>query len=263
MRFAENEPEFYDLTNMTWEEIKGALETIKLAIIPIGAHEQHGPHMVESCDAVLAEKMSQKLAARLHPYALVTPTVNMGISPHHMKFPGTITLRSSTLIAILRDMVSSLKQHGIQKFLFLNAHGGNMSTLNVAVTILTEELGVEIYCAKTTASAKKAISEHVKSALFGHSCEREVSEALYLAPEMIRFDKITKGQIKEGGRWKHLRPGKALQGFYRYEEMTGNGCIGDATKASREIGMKIVEEAIENLVREIGELLDLNTKSIY
>ncbi|KAB7705614.1 creatininase family protein [Bacillus aerolatus] len=249
--------ECYDLTKMTWKEVEESLKTVELAIIPVGAHEQHGPHMAESCDAILAEKMAERLGKRMFPYVMVTPTVNMGVSPHHLNFPGTISLQPTTLIAILKDMVSSLKHHGIKKFLFLNAHGGNISTLNVASTALSQELDVEIYYAKTTASAKKSIESFVSSPLFGHSCEREVSEALYLAPELVRLSKLAKGDIQQRGRWKQLRPGKAIQGFYRYEEMTNNGCIGDATKASREIGEKIVEEALDNLSKELFQLMDL------
>jgi creatinine amidohydrolase len=247
----------YDLTSMTWKEVEEALKTVQFAIIPIGAHEQHGPHMVESCDAVLAEKMAKKLGQRMFPYALVTPTINMGVSQHHLNFPGTISLQPTTLIAILKDVISSLKHHGIEKYLFLNSHGGNQSTLDVASMMLTKELDVEIYYAKTTASAKKAIQENVTSPLFGHSCEREVSEALYLAPELVRPEKLEKGDIQEEGRWKQLRPGKAIQGFYFYEEMTKNGCIGDGTKASWEIGQQIVEEALGNLSNELYQLLDL------
>lgn len=253
----------YDLTEMTWEEVEIALQTVKLAIIPIGAHEQHGPHMVESCDAVLATEMAKKLSEKLYPHVLMTPTVNMGVSQHHMNFPGTITLQPTTLIAILRDMLSSLNHHGISKFLFLNAHGGNQSTLNVASTMLTSELDVDIYFSKTTASAKTAISEYITSSLFGHSCERELSEAYYLAPHLIRPNKITKGDINYGEKWEHLRPGKAIQGFYKYEEMTSNGCIGDATKASKEIGERIVEEALNNLEKELYKLLDLERVSVH
>ncbi|WP_428909136.1 creatininase family protein [Niallia sp. Krafla_26] len=249
--------EYYDLTSMTWEEVKDALDTIQFAIIPIGAHEQHGPHMVESCDAVLAERMAKKLCERMHPYAVVTPVINMGVSQHHLNFPGTIALQPTTLIAILRDMIASLQFHGINKFLLLNSHGGNQSTLNLASLTLSKELSVEIYFAKTTASAKHSIKEFITSPLFGHSCEREVSEALYLAPELIRPDKITKGTIQDQGRWKQLRPGNAIQGYYSYDEMTENGCIGDATKASREIGERIVEEALDNLVRELSQLLKI------
>lgn len=246
----------YRLTEMTWPEVKEALKTVKLAIIPVGAHEQHGPHMAESCDAVLATELSNRLAERLYPHALVTPTVNMGVSIHHINFPGTITLRPETLISVLRDMVWSLKQHGIEKFLFLNSHGGNQSTLSVACTTLTHELGVEIFYAKSTASAKNAIKENIQSTLFGHSCEREVSEALYLAPHLVRLDKLEKGDIQEG-KWRNLRPGNPLQGTYQYEEMTANGCIGDATKGSYEIGRQIVEEALDQLEKSIREMLDL------
>ncbi len=250
----------YMLTKMTWEEVRDSLETVKLAIIPIGAHEQHGPHMAESCDAVLAERMAEKLGERLFPHVLVAPTVNMGVSPHHLNFPGTISLKPDTLIAVLRDVVKSLRHHGIKQFLFLNAHGGNQSTLSVASTMFADELDVEVYVAKTTASAKKAVAEHIKSPIFGHSCEREVSEALYLAPELVRTEKLTKGEFVTGGRWKNLRPGSVLQGFYHYEEMTSNGCIGNGTQGSREIGENIVTEAIENIASAIEEILGLHVQ---
>ncbi|WP_071395775.1 creatininase family protein [Bacillus tuaregi] len=252
----------YDLTAMTWEEVKESLQNVKFVIIPIGAHEQHGPHMVESCDAVLAERMAKKLGERMYPYALVTPTINMGVSQHHLNFPGTISLRPETLMAILKDMISSLKHHGVEKFLLLNSHGGNQSTLSLASLTLSNELDVEVYYAKTTASAKNAIGRLVESKLFGHSCEREVSEALYLAPELVRKEKLVKGAIQETGRWKQLRPGKAIQGFYTYEEMTENGCIGDATKGSLEIGEQIVEEALDNLSSELVTLMKIEAEVV-
>jgi creatinine amidohydrolase len=247
-------PKAYLLTQMTWPEVEQALLTVKIAIIPLGAHEQHGPHMVESCDAVLAEEMGKRLTEKLYPEALMTPTINMGVSPQHMRFPGTISLDPTTLIAILRDMIKSLKHHGIQNFLILNSHGGNQATLGVAVDILTRELDVHIFYAKTTASAKDVMDKNIESKLYGHSCEREVSEALYLAPHLVRADKLEKADFQEG-KWKMLRPGNPLQGFYYYDEMTKNGCIGDATKGSREIGMEIVETALERLTNAVKEVL--------
>ncbi|SDH15589.1 creatinine amidohydrolase [Alteribacillus persepolensis] len=248
----------YLLSEMTWEEVEEAMKTVEMAIVPIGAHEQHGPHMVESCDAVLATELANRLAERLFPEVFVTPTVNMGVSPHHLNFPGTISLKPETLTAVIRDIVDSLTHQGIRKFLLLNSHGGNQSTLGAAVTSLSQETGADIYFAKTTASAKEAMSRHIDSRLFGHSCEREVSEALYLAPDLVRLDRLEKGDIQTGGYWEWLRPGQALQGFYRYEEMTKNGCIGDATKASAGIGEEIVEEALDNLTTSIQALLMKN-----
>ncbi|TLS53609.1 creatininase family protein [Paenibacillus antri] len=244
----------YRLTEMTWPEVKEALRTVRIAVIPLGAHEQHGPHMNESCDAVLAEEMAVRLAAKLFPVAIVTPTINMGVSPHHLHFPGTISLQPSTLIAVLRDMVHSLKRHGIENVLVLNAHGGNQNTLAVAAETITQELGIRFYYAKTTASAKDVMDRTISSKLYGHSCEREVSEALYLAPRLVREDRLEKGDIQEG-RWRKLRPGSPLQGFYYYEEMTRNGCIGDATQASRAIGEEIVETALVRLAEAVREVL--------
>jgi creatinine amidohydrolase len=246
----------YLLTDMTWPEVKEALETVKIAILPLGAHEQHGPHMTESCDAVLAEEMAKRLTEKLYPEAIMTPTINMGISSHHIHFPGTISLEPATLIAILRDMINSLKHHRIKKFLILNSHGGNQSTLGVAVDTLTRECDVEIYYAKTTASAKDKMNNLIQSKLYGHSCDREVSEALYLAPHLVRTDKLVKGDIQEGkGKWQKLRPGNPLQGFYYYEEMTQNGCLGDATKASYDIGKEIIETALDRLTKAVKEIL--------
>ncbi|WP_367888812.1 creatininase family protein [Paenibacillus naphthalenovorans] len=247
-------PNPYFLTRMTWPEVEQALKTVKIAIIPLGAHEQHGPHMVESCDAVLAEEMGKRLTERLYPEAILTPVINMGVSPHHLHFPGTISLEPATVIAILRDMIKSLKRHGIEQFLILNAHGGNQATLGVAADQLTGELDVRIYYAKTTASAKDVMDRRLESKLYGHSCEREVSEALYLAPHLVRADKLEAADYREG-RWKKLRPGNPLQGFYYYDEMTGNGCIGDATKASEEIGKEIVETALERLAKAVQEVI--------
>lgn len=243
------------LAEMTWPEVKEALKTVKIAIIPLGAHEQHGPHMVESCDAVLAEEMGRRLTARLHPEAVLTPTINMGVSSHHIHFPGTITLEPTTVIAILRDMIRSLKQHGIHKVLVLNSHGGNQATLGVAADMLTRELDVEFYYAKTTASAKDVMDKYIHSKPYGHSCDREVSEAMYLAPQLVREELLEKAEYNENPRWRKLRPGNPLQGFYYYEEMTLNGCIGDATKASREIGEEIVETALERLAQAVKEML--------
>ncbi|MCI3923043.1 creatininase family protein [Paenibacillus sp. TRM 82003] len=244
----------YRLTHMTWPEVKEALRTVRIAIIPLGAQEQHGPHMNESCDAVLAEEMSIRLAERLHPTAVVTPTINMGVSPHHLHFPGTISLQPPTLIAVLKDMVFSLKQHGIDNILVLNAHGGNQNTLAIAAETISLELGVRFYYAKTTAAAKDVMDRTLSSKLYGHSCDREVSEALYLAPRLVREELLEKGDIQEG-RWQRLRPGSPLQGFYYYEEMTRNGCIGDATKASREIGREIVETALSRLAEAVRDVL--------
>src|SRR5690625_633369 len=166
----------YILSKMTWPEIKEALKTAKVAIVPIGAQEQHGYHIAEGCDSYRAEKFCELLGEKAFPKVVVTPTINYGISPHHMDFPGTITLRPETLINILDDIVNSLSQHGIKKFLFINGHGGNNAAMAVAADKVARKYDVEVGHTLFVSAAKKSIKENIHSDFFGHACEREVSE---------------------------------------------------------------------------------------
>lgn len=107
---------------------------------------------------------------------------------------------------------------------------------------------------------QKSYQKKYTLSTLGHSCEREVSEALYLAPTIVRTGKLEKGTIQEGG-WRNLRPTSPVQGFYTYDEMTVNGCIGDATKANEAIGKEIVEEALDNLEQTLKELISMAVKA--
>ena len=248
--------ERYVLTEMSWPEVEKALKTVEIAIIPVGAHEQHGPNLAESCDAVRAREFSKLAAERLYPYVVVTPTVNMGISYHHMPFPGTITLRPETLIELLRDICNSLKKHGLKKFLFLNGHGGNSTTLDIATKILHEEENIEVAQVKYTDLAPESLAKYIHSEEFGHSCEREVSEALYLIPEIVKTDSIEKSKTKKFpiDNVSPVSGGPFTMG-YSWDQKSINGALGDATQASKEIGKAICDEALDNLANFIEEFM--------
>ena len=100
----------YFLAEMTWLEVEEALKTVQLAIIPTGSCEQHGPNMTMETDTAICNAVAERLTRRLHPRAILIPVTPWGISPHHMSFPGTITLSPETYQAMLWDIVSSLKQ---------------------------------------------------------------------------------------------------------------------------------------------------------
>lgn len=246
----------YILPNMTWPEVKEALKSAKVAIVPVGAQEQHGYHIAEGCDSYRAEQFCKLLAKKCFPKVIVTPTINYGVSPHHMDFPGTITLRPETLIDILEDVVSSLKKHGIQKFLFINAHGGNSAPITVAAEKLARLYEVEIAHTKYVDAAKNAISESIHSTHFGHSCEREISECLYIAPEIVRKDLIEKGDMNEDSfALKHMK-NNFVEVVYQFNEITNNGNIGDGREGSYELGEKIIQEALENISNFIDEFIE-------
>jgi creatinine amidohydrolase len=114
----------------SWPEIDKYLETSKAILIPIGSTEQHGPNGLLGTDALCPEIIGQH--AGDEGGILIGPTFNVGQAQHHMAFSGTITLRPSTMIAVMMDWAQSLTRHGFERIYWLNGHGGNINTINAA-----------------------------------------------------------------------------------------------------------------------------------
>lgn len=114
----------------TWPEIEAHLGRSTGLILPIGSTEQHGPNGLIGTDAICPEHIAFGVAERIG--ALVAPTQSIGVAQHHLGFPGSLTLRPSTLIAVLRDTVASLARHGFRHVYVFNGHGGNVATIQAA-----------------------------------------------------------------------------------------------------------------------------------
>ena len=114
----------------TWHEVEDYLRTSRGIIIPIGSTEQHGPNGLIGTDHLDAEFVAKGVGDEIG--CLIAPTLTIGMSQHHLGFAGSITLRPSTLIALVGDVVTSLVKHGFERFLFINGHGGNVATVTAA-----------------------------------------------------------------------------------------------------------------------------------
>lgn len=122
----------------TWPEVEAYLENSTGIVVPIGSTEQHGPSGLIGTDAITSELIARRVGEAER--AMVAPTISVGMAQHHMAFKGSMTLRPSTLIRVLRDIVVSLARHGFDRFLFINGHGGNIPTINAAFAEIYNEL---------------------------------------------------------------------------------------------------------------------------
>src|ERR1700733_10248228 len=184
------------LQHQTWQEVEQYLGRSTGIILPIGSTEQHGPNGLIGTDAICAEVISRGVGE--HAAAMVGPTIGVGVAVHHMEFAGTMTVKPSTLIAIIHDYVLSLARHGFRRFFFINGHGGNIATVQAAFSeIYAEFEGAfgrshddELRCRLASWWDGKAMSELSKE-VFGddegsHATASEVAVTQYAFPATIK-----------------------------------------------------------------------------
>jgi len=121
------------MEEMNWVDIKKAInDGFKTVVIGVGSTEQHGPHLPTQTDALIADVIVNLIAQKLKN-ALQAQTIRVGCSDHHLPFPGTISLRKSTLKALIHDYAESLQKHGFENIVFIPTHGGNFNPIQEAV----------------------------------------------------------------------------------------------------------------------------------
>ncbi len=234
------------MQELSYPELAEHLDEIELAMVPTGSQEQHGPNLTFATDTDRAYELAKLLGEKFFPRVLICAPVTYGISHHHMNFPGTITLQPETFSNILVDIAKSIKHHGINKILFQNAHGGNRSALGVAITRIQFELDMQAaWIGSGTDLSSDFWKEKGLSEIRGHACEGEVSQCMYLAPWLVKEQKLERGKLKKTPYQKRRWWGNVP---WKFDHLTENGALGDATKATRELG----EEMTQLILKRIG-----------
>jgi creatinine amidohydrolase len=178
----------------TREEFAAYADGGAVVIVPIGSVEQHGLALPVNTDNREVEFVAQEGARRAAGPVLVTPVMPFGISLHHMMYPaGTITLRVETLLHVLSEVCESVVQHGFDRILLLNGHGGNMSTISAAALELKFRLVRQIQAAnwwELILDVFGEVCEGPVTETIGHAGESETSCILALTPESVRRDRL-------------------------------------------------------------------------
>ncbi|MGH3516875.1 MAG: creatininase family protein [Haloechinothrix sp.] len=235
----------HTISDLTSTQIRERLETAPVLLVPVGATEQHGPNLGCGVDWRIADELAKRIADRVDPLALVAPAFPLGLSAHHLDFPGTLHLRPETFMAVFTDLVTSYARHGVEKVVFINGHRGNENILGVLTTKLTFELGIQTASAFWMRQAADVIARHRKTDRWGHACEIETSLALALVPEIVDTEHLEAGDLIEDYLpYEDNYQQHALQVPRTFASRTRNGVFGDARVASRHAGEDIAEATV-------------------
>ncbi|HUS05765.1 MAG TPA: creatininase family protein [Bryobacteraceae bacterium] len=249
----------YRFEEFTWPEIREAVAQNRVAVLPIGTVEQHGPHLPLVTDVLTAGEMSRLAVERIPSEAILMPPVYYSFNEHHMDFPGTISVNGETVIRYVTDIGCSLARHGFRKILLVNGHGSNVPFLDIAARNITLQSDAICAMASWWSLIPKPLFDELRESEYpggmAHGCELETSVLLYLRPDLVQFEKAERDITftpSEHFYWDLQAPSPIFfqEWFSRYSR---TGTVGDPTKATRDKGEKFVNAVAERMVRLIQE----------
>jgi creatinine amidohydrolase len=238
-----------------------------IAVLPVAATEQHGPHLPLSVDTDLVDGVVQASLAHLPADlpALFLPTQAVGYSPEHMAFAGTLSLKAETLIRLWTDIAESVAASGVNKLVLFNSHGGQVSLMDVVARDLRARLGMLVYSVSwfnlpllredgTDANSLFGADEH----RFGvHAGDVETSMMLALRPAQVRMDKAQdfhSTSRDRAARFPVLGNGRSAKLAWQMQDYNPQGAAGNAAAASADKGQALVHAAGRSLARLLVEI---------
>lgn len=248
------------LANLTSLQTGELMQSVEMVLLPVGAHEQHGPALPVSTDTLTAQVLCSLVGTLLRPRIAIAPTIPWGVSWHHQGRPGTITLREETLIAVVMDQVDSLYRQGVKRIMLVNTHGGNNAALTIAAERAKRELGipliVPVYGYTLIANAA---SEVLGSEAIGHGGGDEASAILAIRPDLVARARLEASSVNRdlARRSAILRAAGGTLPVMMHKR-SPSGTTGDASGASAEVGNAILGRAAGQLRAICEDLMELD-----
>jgi creatinine amidohydrolase len=237
------------LTEMSGQEVQEALKRTQAILIPVGATEDHGPHLPLGTDCMEAREICRRTAISLEAQGhsvVIGPVIPFGTSSFHMAFPGTVSISSRTLTTLLHEVCMSLYQGGFRDFILIHGHDGNLSSMMVAaqeiVDAKPDTRAVVLNWLAALSKVYHTIQTSTKGE--GHGGEGETSRLLVTHPELVHPERGCAHYVPQEHMRKiqgpdHIKTGGAIYyGTRSYKEHTPYGHIGDPGLATKETGEK-------------------------
>ena len=246
-------------SELSADDLKTLVDDATVALLPVGAIEQHGPHLPLSTDTTLAEGIALEAAKRVEDaQVLVLPPVAVAKSDEHTGFPGVLTLDAATLQAVLTQIGRSVARSGIRRLVFLNAHGGNVPVLQIAARALRIE--EEMFC---VAAGWMSMGyppglipeEELRDGIHGGLVE--TAAMLHLRPDLVSMEKAknfvpaSRTVAQSNDVLRLLGP---VSTGWTMKDLNADGAAGNAALATPETGKALVEHAATRYARLLEEV---------
>ena len=258
----------YHYGEMTWPQVKEAAAEGKVAVVPVATVEDHGLHLPIDTDVRLCYAACDRAVSLAPDKAVLIPPINHGYSPHHMDFPGAITIGWDTFIHYMLDVCKSLVAHGFRRILIVNGHGSNTPFVDIIARLTVVETGalaaaINYWNAPGVHEVAESLRESDKVGGMNHACEFETSIYLALRADLVDMSKAVReiGHQPTKNYWTDLIGGDGpLAMMEHWSSLSQSGVMGDPTKATAEKGERLLAAAATGLVEVINELRERRTK---
>ncbi|RKD97803.1 creatininase family protein [Halopiger aswanensis] len=233
------------LANRAWPDLADYVADESLAVVPLGSTEQHGPHLPEGTDHMIAEALAREATERTG--FLCTPPIPIGVSSHHRQFHGTMWVDAPVFRDYVESLSRNLTYHGIDRIVYVNAHGGNVAHLREVGRRLHED-GTAYAIEWMWDESIPDLIDEVFETPGPHGGPKETAMIMHIAEELVHEDRLE--EARDGGvvfDYDAERVHGATT-FYDAIENSPNGVFGDQTDATPEIGERLFEAATDQLV---------------
>ncbi|TBW51554.1 creatininase family protein [Marinobacter halodurans] len=254
-----------DWQALTTVELKDHISDSAIAVLPVAAIEQHGPHLPLATDRIIGEGILQAAVERFDDARLlVLPTLPIGLSLEHSGFPGTLSLRPDTAIDVLVDIGQSIASAGIHRLVIFNSHGGNRQIIDLAALQLRQRFRMLVVKAnyfRYQIPQELVDAEELSRGL--HGGELETAMMLHLAPDQVRQDLIEHFQSLEETVMadnRHLKPEGEAAFAWMGQDLNPAGVVGRASRATAGQGAQLVAHFAGALAETFRETARFNLR---